>query len=262
MGPRHPPFGLPSQSTGGAAAGNTTQPIQWSSEFYDSELALVYYNYRHYNPADGRWIGRDAMHEADHNQLYIFAFNNALYARDYLGLFSISEEYHRLVGDGCPVGHMKAFKVYNVVKNATDAYSWHSPSDNEQYRLTTSAVAKFSELALSARGHKLAKSTVGQNSDMVNAIWNGLDKIQKGRANNATHIVVWYKFSARCCVCDGGLWNTNYYKTIETEWKSYPNDKSGIRHAFSRATRKFEKKNVLAEYAKIVKYNSEHFCDV
>ena len=202
------------------------------------------------------------MHEVDHNQLYIFAFNNALYARDYLGLFSLHEEYRRLVGDGCPVGHMKAFKVYNVVKNATDAYSWHSPSDNEQYRLRTSAMAKISELALSASGHKLAKSTVGQNSDMVNAIWNGLDKIQKGRANNATHIVVWYKFSARCCVCDGGLWNTNYYKTIETEWKSYPNDKSGIRHAFSRATRKFEKKNVLAEYAKIVKYNSEHFCDV
>jgi hypothetical protein len=44
---------LPSQSTGGAAAGSTTQPIQWSSEFYDSELALVYYNYRHYNPVDG-----------------------------------------------------------------------------------------------------------------------------------------------------------------------------------------------------------------
>ena len=71
------------------SSGSTTQPIQWSSEFYDSELALVYYNYRHYNPVDGRWIGRDAMHEADHNQLYIFAFNNALYARDYLGLRTI-----------------------------------------------------------------------------------------------------------------------------------------------------------------------------
>ena len=41
------------------ANGNVTQPIQWSSEYNDSELGLVYYNYRHYNPADGRWIGRD-----------------------------------------------------------------------------------------------------------------------------------------------------------------------------------------------------------
>ena len=37
-------------------AGNgvpASQPIQWSSEFNDTELGLVYYNYRHYNPSDG-----------------------------------------------------------------------------------------------------------------------------------------------------------------------------------------------------------------
>ena len=43
------------------ATGDTEQPIQWSSEFNDTELGLVYYNYRHYNPVDGRWIGRDLM---------------------------------------------------------------------------------------------------------------------------------------------------------------------------------------------------------
>ena len=41
------------------ATGNVTQPIQWSSECYDSELGLVYYNYRHYNQVDGRWQGRN-----------------------------------------------------------------------------------------------------------------------------------------------------------------------------------------------------------
>ena len=45
------------------ATGNTIQPIQWSSEFYDSELALVYYNYRHYNPVDGRWGCHDFIGE-------------------------------------------------------------------------------------------------------------------------------------------------------------------------------------------------------
>ncbi len=38
------------------ASGSTTQPLQWSSEYYDTELGLVYYNYRHYNPKDGHWI--------------------------------------------------------------------------------------------------------------------------------------------------------------------------------------------------------------
>ena len=37
--------------------GDITQPIQWSSELNDAELGLVYYNYRHYNPVEGRWIG-------------------------------------------------------------------------------------------------------------------------------------------------------------------------------------------------------------
>ncbi len=32
------------------ASGSITQPIQWSSEYNEDELGLVYYNYRHYNP--------------------------------------------------------------------------------------------------------------------------------------------------------------------------------------------------------------------
>ncbi|CDB56448.1 putative uncharacterized protein [Akkermansia muciniphila CAG:154] len=28
---------------------------------HDEELALVYYNYRYYNPKDGRWINRDPL---------------------------------------------------------------------------------------------------------------------------------------------------------------------------------------------------------
>ncbi|MGN0869068.1 MAG: hypothetical protein ACI4O9_06060 [Akkermansia sp.] len=36
------------------ASGDVAQPIQWSSEYNDAELALVYYNYHHYNPVDGR----------------------------------------------------------------------------------------------------------------------------------------------------------------------------------------------------------------
>ena len=36
-------------------SGNSWQPIQWSSEYNDTELGLVYYNYRHHNPMEGRW---------------------------------------------------------------------------------------------------------------------------------------------------------------------------------------------------------------
>ena len=76
--------GSPCQSTEGAAAGSTTQPIQWSSEFHDSELALVYYNYRHYNPVDGRWGSRDFIHA---NNLYNFCNNDSILSSDYIGLW-------------------------------------------------------------------------------------------------------------------------------------------------------------------------------
>ena len=60
------------------ASGDVTQPFQWSSEFYDSELGLVYYNYRHYSPADGRFLSRDPIEEEGGLNLYAFVKNNAL----------------------------------------------------------------------------------------------------------------------------------------------------------------------------------------
>lgn len=38
-------------------------PYRFSSEYADDALGLVYYNYRHYNPADGRWCSSDPMNE-------------------------------------------------------------------------------------------------------------------------------------------------------------------------------------------------------
>ena len=38
------------------SSGNVSQPIQWSSEYTDSELGMVYYNYRYYSYRKGRWI--------------------------------------------------------------------------------------------------------------------------------------------------------------------------------------------------------------
>ena len=74
------PFG------GVKAAGPTTQPIRWSSEHYDEELALVYYNYRHYNPADGRWINRDPIAEQGGWNLYAFVNNSPCMFNDTFGL--------------------------------------------------------------------------------------------------------------------------------------------------------------------------------
>ena len=65
------------------AEGDITQPIQWSSEMYDAELGLVYYNFRYYNPRDGRWTRRDDIQ--GHN-LYAYVSNESLAMNDYVGL--------------------------------------------------------------------------------------------------------------------------------------------------------------------------------
>jgi len=45
--------------------GNMAQEnkFRFSSEYMDDELGLIYYNYRHLNPHDGRWISRDPIKE-------------------------------------------------------------------------------------------------------------------------------------------------------------------------------------------------------
>lgn len=61
------------------------QPVQWPREMNDEELALVYYNYRYYNPTDGRCINRDPVLKRGWN-LYGFVKNNLNI--DNLGLLS------------------------------------------------------------------------------------------------------------------------------------------------------------------------------
>lgn len=55
-----------------------TNPFRFSSEYADDMLGLVYYNYRHYNPEDGRWTSRDVILEDGGNNIYEFCNNNSV----------------------------------------------------------------------------------------------------------------------------------------------------------------------------------------
>lgn len=67
------------------STGDLVQPVQWSSEMNDGELDLVYYNYRYYNPVDGRWINRDPITEEGGWNLYGFIENIPILKTDTLG---------------------------------------------------------------------------------------------------------------------------------------------------------------------------------
>lgn len=68
-----------------SATGNTGQPIQWSSEYFDSEMSLVYYNYRHFAPEESRWTSRDLIGEYGSLNVYSYVENESMSAWDELG---------------------------------------------------------------------------------------------------------------------------------------------------------------------------------
>ncbi|MBR5895011.1 MAG: RHS repeat protein [Akkermansia sp.] len=66
-----------------AAIGSVTQPIQWSSEVMDSELKMVYYNWRYYNMLNGRWNNKDLILSKN-----LYLLDNPSKYYDILGLSS------------------------------------------------------------------------------------------------------------------------------------------------------------------------------
>lgn len=107
------------------AGGNaSTNPFQFNSEYFDSELGLVYYNYRHYSPLDGRWLSRDPIEEQGGLNLYAFLGNNGLLGSDLLGHCDDGNCFMCGVGAvwiGARIVHMKQLKkqqkknVYTIV---------------------------------------------------------------------------------------------------------------------------------------------------
>ena len=121
------------------AAGDVTQPFQWSSEYNDTELGLIYYNYRHYNPVDGRWIGRDIAIMLDN--LYNFTANEPIMYFDYIGWARYKTDKKNciltvrfmwvltFVGRGWTANNKQEWK--NLAKQTFDDYF-----NSEQYKCT------------------------------------------------------------------------------------------------------------------------------
>ena len=82
------PFGAivrTSKATGSKVDLIGANPWRFSSEFHDPELDLIYYNYRHYSPALGRFLSRDPIEEQGGRNLYAFVGNNSVIQIDFLG---------------------------------------------------------------------------------------------------------------------------------------------------------------------------------
>ena len=65
--------------------GSSENPFRFSSEFFDDETELVYYNYRYYMQNLGRWLNRDPIDEDGGVNLYLLGNNNSIILYDYVG---------------------------------------------------------------------------------------------------------------------------------------------------------------------------------
>ena len=83
------PYGGLVTSEGNMAQENK---FRFSCEYMDDELGLIYYNYRHLNPHDGRWISRDPIAEQGGWNLFAFVKNNSIINFDYLGEKTIPKD--------------------------------------------------------------------------------------------------------------------------------------------------------------------------
>lgn len=110
----------------------STMLFRYSCEYLDEDLGLIYYNYRHYNPQDGRWISRDPIEEFGGIHLYNFSRNNPSYFYDILGLeFNAQTIYDNgkiridceTYGDKSGKGNLHIH--YNDTK-----YIWHTKKNN------------------------------------------------------------------------------------------------------------------------------------
>ncbi|MDD4406068.1 MAG: RHS repeat-associated core domain-containing protein [Parabacteroides sp.] len=80
------PFGEVFCSVGDMAKVN---PFGFSTKYTDNETDLVYYGYRYYSPALGRWMNRDPIEEKGGLNLYGFVNNDPVNRWDKLGLRSL-----------------------------------------------------------------------------------------------------------------------------------------------------------------------------
>ena len=113
--------------------GNMAQEnkFRFSSEYMDDELGLIYYNYRHLNPRDGRWISRDPIAEQGGWNLYSYIYNSPTISNDIIGLYTVSYEVNLGV-IGAPFyakiqGEIQTNPYFKVSGEFYAAWQWTIP---------------------------------------------------------------------------------------------------------------------------------------
>ena len=106
-----------------AKTGALNQPFQFSTKRYDEKTGLIYYGYRLYSPALGRWINRDPLgFDGGDLNLYGFVQNNPTGNTDPLGLKTMrcTKPLHSLGPKWGPIGYKYGTQLYHQYSCVVD----------------------------------------------------------------------------------------------------------------------------------------------
>ena len=144
----------------------TLNPFRFSSEHYDSELDLVYYNYRHYSPSFGRFLSRDPIEEQGGLNLYAFV-GNCPFISEITGLISTQDlwelisspklnKYYPLRRQAFEVGDF-AVSVYGGIKQVCCDKAGMANKGKKAFLVTLHPTISY-EKKISLRDYLLEKS--------------------------------------------------------------------------------------------------------
>jgi RHS repeat-associated protein len=184
------PFGVQTSSTGAYAA---TNPFRFSSEYYDSETELVYYNYRYYSPALGKWLSRDPIEEEGGSNLYTMVLNDPIGWWDYLGMKKAPKVVLSVKGMTYTyhAGKWRAAKGSSrggkFVSPKEVAAAWRSAlkSTTDKGAFAKSAYAKlFQKLSkLASTKVNPFKPGAGDLLSVIKSVADGLNEFSRNRGN-------------------------------------------------------------------------------
>ncbi len=163
------PFGATTRTHRDASASFdivALNPFRFSSEYYDSELDLVYYNYRHYSPSLGRFLSRDPIEEQGGLNLYAFV-GNCPFISEITGLISTQDlwelisspklnKYYPLRRQAFEVGDF-AVSVYGGIKQVCCDKAGMANKGKKAFLVTLHPTISY-EKKISLRDYLLEKS--------------------------------------------------------------------------------------------------------
>lgn len=127
-------------------------PIRFSTQYTDKETGLVYYGFRFYDPAQGRFLNRDPIGEAGGLNLYRFAGNDPANRNDAYGLsFNLLQWLGKVFG-----------------KRGINVPGPNSGNEDQAYADTVAAIARGVEQASDAqRAATRARDALGSVFDAL-----------------------------------------------------------------------------------------------